>query len=172
MLELLFKRRSIRKYRDIFIEKDKVDKLIKAALLSPSSRGIRPWEFIIIEDKSTLNNLSKSKTHGSSFLSEAALGIVIIADTTKSDVWVEDTSIASTIVQLQAEEMGLGSCWIQIRNRMHNDKVTSDQYIKQVLDIPENYCVEAIISIGYPNEIKKAYDESELKYNKIHREKF
>lgn len=172
MIELLFKRRSIRKYRDISIEKDKVEKLIKAALLSPSSRGIRPWEFIIIEDKSTLNNLSKSKTHGSSFLSESALGIVIIADTTKSDVWVEDTSIASTIVQLQAEEMGLGSCWIQIRNRMHNDKITSEKYIKQVLGIPENYCVEAIISIGYPNEIKKAYDESELKYNKIHSEKF
>ncbi len=55
---------------------------------------------------------------------------------------------------------------------MYNDKVTSEQYIKQILDIPENYCVEAIISIGYPNEIKKAYDESELKYNKIHREKF
>jgi nitroreductase len=172
MLELLAKRRSIRKYKNIAIEKEKVNKLIKAALLAPSSRGIRPWEFIIVEDVDILNKLSKSKTNGSVFLSDAPLGIVIIADNTKSDVWVEDSSIASVIIQLQAEAMDLGSCWIQIRNRMHDDKVNSEEYIRGVLNIPQNYSVEAIISIGYPNESKKAYDESELKYDKIHKEKF
>lgn len=172
MLDLFFKRRSIRKYKGAAIEKDKVDKLIQAALLAPSSRGIRPWEFIIIENRDTLNLLSKSKSQGSSFLTGASLAMVVIADCTKSDVWVEDTAIAATMIQIAAEAMGLGSCWIQIRNRMHNDKISSEEYIKEVLNIPENYSVEAIISLGYANEIKEAYKSSELQYHKIHREKF
>jgi nitroreductase len=172
MLDLLFERRSIRKYKTTPVEQEKVDKLIKAALLAPSSKGIRPWEFIVVEDKDNLNKLSMSKPHGSTFLCGAALGIVVIADTTKNDVYIEDTSIASVIIQLQAEAMGLGSCWIQIRNRMHDDKVTAEEYIREILAIPENYSVEAIISIGYPDESKRAYEESKLKYDKIHREKF
>jgi len=80
MLPLLKKRRSIRKYKEDNLEKEEVKQLIKAALLSPSSRNRCPWEFVVIDDKDLLFKLSQSKQHGSAFLKNAALGIVVIAD--------------------------------------------------------------------------------------------
>lgn len=167
MLDLLFKRRSIRKFKNKEIEKNKIDTLIKSALLSPSSRGNNPWEFIIINDKDLLNKLSQSKEHGSSFLKKAPLGIVVIADPKKGDVWIEDTSIASIIIQLTAESIGLSSCWIQIRERFHNANITSEEYIKKLLNIPEKFRVESIIAIGYPDEILSPHKENQLQFKKV-----
>lgn len=172
MLDLLMKRRSIRKYKDMKVPKEKVDSLIKAALLSPSGKTMTPWEFIVVEDNETIKKLAKSKQHGSSFLEESPLAIVVAADNTKTDIWVEDASIAATIIQLEAEHLGLGSCWIQIRGRMHDESKSAENYIKELLEIPENYSVECMISIGYKDEEKKSYTEEDLKYEKIHREKF
>ena len=114
MLNLLYKRRSIRKYKTTKLDSGTVQLLIKAALLSPSSRGFQPWQFVVVDDIEVLSLLASSKK-GAGFLKDAALGIVILADPTKSDVWVEDASIAATILHLTAESLGLGSCWIQIR---------------------------------------------------------
>lgn len=172
MLEMLYRRRSIRKYKDIEIPQKDVDKLIRAALLAPSSRSRLPWEFILVSDKEILESLAKSKEHGSSFLKDAALGIVVLADENVTDVWIEDTSIASLLIQLQAETMGLGSCWIQIRNRMHDEKITSENYIAKILDVPNNYRIESIVALGFPNETKSPHSEEDLKFNKIHTNKF
>ncbi|MDN5322531.1 MAG: hypothetical protein PWQ67_985 [Clostridia bacterium] len=172
MLDLLKKRRSTRKFKETKIPGDIIDKLIKAALLSPSSRSIRPWEFIVVTDKIMLEKLAGSKEHSSSFLKHAPLAIIVMADETKSDVWVEDTSIASIIIQLTAETMGLGSCWIQIRNRMHNSTQTAEKYIKELLAIPDNYKIESIIALGYPDENKPPYSEEELKYDVVHMDKY
>jgi nitroreductase len=119
LLELLKKRRSIRKYTDKKVEKEKVLNLIQGALLSPSSRGLRPWEFIVVEDTDLLEKLSFSKP-GAAFLKNSQLGIVILGNPDKSDVWIEDTSIATTIIHLLSEALELGSCWIQIRERKYN----------------------------------------------------
>ena len=172
MLELLKKRRSIRKYKEKKIEKEKIGQLIKAVLLSPSSRNLRPWEFVVVDDGDLLAKLSQSKPHGSEFLRSAALGIVVIVDAQKSDTWIEDSSIASIILHLTSETLGLGSCWIQIRGRQHNDSVTAEEYVRQTLNIPEKYKVESVISIGYPDENKPPLDESELQYNKVHLNSF
>ena len=120
MINLLRKRRSIRVYEDRKIELEKIEILKEAILRSPSSRNINPWEFIFVDDKELLIKLSKAKEHGSEFLESAALGIVVCGNEKKSDVWIEDCSIASILVQMVAQSLGLGSCWIQIRNRMHN----------------------------------------------------
>lgn len=168
MISLLVNRRSIRKYKKQPIEKQKIEQLFKAALLSPSSRGINPWEFIIVDEKDEINKLSKSKAHGSQFLNNAPVAIVIVADKEKSDVCVEDCSIAATIIQLQAERLGLGSCWIQIRNRHTKEEKSSEQYIKEILTIPDNYMVEAIISIGYKDEVKEPHNLENIQYEKIH----
>lgn len=165
MLEVLKVRRSIRKFKEKKIEKEKIEQLIKAVLLSPSSRNLRPWEFIIVDNKESLKKLSLSKEHGSSFLKDAALGIVVIADSEKCNVWIEDCSIAAIILQLTAETINLGSCWIQIRERWHDTTITAEEYVKKVLDISDKYKVESIIAIGYPNEIRAAHDESQLEYN-------
>ena len=134
--DLLKKRRSIRKYINKKIEKEKVDMIIKSALMSPSSRGRRPWEFVLVEDRDLLEKLSKCREHGSQFLKEAALAVVVLADPDKCDVWIEDASIASLIIQLTAHSLDLGSCWIQVRERYKNEFQKTEDYIKELLDIP------------------------------------
>ena len=172
MLDLLKTRRSIRRFKDREIEKEKVDMILKAGLLSPSSRGRRPWEFIVVNDKQLLETLSSSREHGSQFLAGAPLAIVVIADPDVCDEWVEDASIAAIIMQVTAHWMGLGSCWIQARKRYRaNDEKTED-YIKRSLGIPEKYNVECIIALGYKDEDKPPHDQESLPYKKLHFNKY
>ncbi len=170
--DLLKSRRSIRKFTDAPVEKEKLDIILKSALLSPSSRAIRPWEFIAVTDREVLLKLSGCREHGSQFLSGAPLGIVVLADSALSDVWIEDASIASVILQLSAQSLGLGSCWIQVRQRALDARKSTEAYIKETLSIPENYSVESIVAIGYPAESKKPYDEKDLRTDKIHYDRF
>lgn len=170
--ELIGKRRSIRKFKPHGIEKEKIDKLIEAALRAPSSRGINPWIFIVVDDPQLLKKLSNSKPHGASFLKNAPLGIVVCADSDKSDTWVEDTSIASIFIQLAAETLGLGSCWIQMRARDHDDSVTAEAYIQDLLKIPENIKVESVIAMGYPDENKPCHRIESLQMEKIFHNRF
>ena len=167
MIELLRNRRSIRKYIDKSIAPAKIELLKEAVLRSPTSRNFDPWEFIFVDDREILKQLALCKPHGAKFLEHAALGIVICADEQKSDVWIEDCSIASILVQMVAQSIGLGSCWIQIRNRIYNEETTSEDYIKDILNMPGNIKVESIIAIGYPAEKKEPVKPEELKYNKI-----
>lgn len=166
-LELIKKRRSIRKFRNENIPDHKVDLLIEAALRAPSSRSLNPWKFIIISEREMLEKLSMAKQHGSSFLKGATLGIVVCADPERCDVWIEDASIASIYIHLMAESLGLGSCWIQIRERMHSNTKTSEDYVSELLNIPENIRVESIIGIGYPDENKSPHKKEELEYGKV-----
>ena len=161
-------RRSIRKFSNTPVEKEKLDIIVEAALRSPSSMGRDPWEFIVVEDKDVLSKLSLAKPHGSSFLKGAGLGIVVCADKNKSDVWIEDTSIASAFVLLTAESLGLGACWIQIRRRNHSDELTAAEYVSDILDIPDNFEVLSIIAAGYPGEEKSPHKKETLKYERIH----
>lgn len=170
--DMLKSRRSIRKFQDKEVEKEKIAKIINSALLSPTSASRRPWEFIVVTDKQLLQKLSKCKEHSSSFLADAPLGFVVIADNGVSDVWIEDASIASITIQLLAQSLGLGSCWIQVRERIGKDNVKAGDYIKEVLGIPAKYEVECILAVGYPAEEKMAYTEDELLYDKIHYERY
>ncbi len=172
MLDMLMKRRSIRLYQEKKVEEEKIQQLIKAALLSPSAKNIQPWEFLVVKDEGLLEQLSKSKNAGSSFLKNAPLGIMVIGDSSMTDVWIEDTAIASTVILLTAEAMGLGACWVQIRERKHNDEVTAEEYIKKLLNLPENKRVEAIISIGYPAEEKAPHKDEDLKYDRVYFDKY
>jgi nitroreductase len=170
--DLVKSRRSIRKFQSKEVEKGKIDIILKSALLSPSSRSRRPWEFIAVTDKDLLKKLSMCREHSSSFLADAPLGIVVIADPEACDVWIEDASIASIIIQLAAQSLGLGSCWIQVRERYGAGNVKAGDYIKDILDIPAKYEVECMIAIGYSAEDKKPYDENQLAYDKIHYDKY
>jgi nitroreductase len=169
MIELLRKRRSIRKFTQQQVEPELVETLIEAALRSPSSRGINPWEFILVDDPETLYRLSKSKQHGSEFLENAPLAVVVCADTTKSDVCIEDCSIAAIIIQLTAVSLGLGSCWAQVRNRRYDPEKSSEAYVRDILGLPEHLMVESIIGIGHPAERKipiTKLQRDKIRYNR------
>jgi nitroreductase len=167
MQDILRERRSIRRYKDLKIEAEKIELLMEAALRSPSSRGINPWRFVFVTDKAILEVLSRAKESGSGFLKGAALGVVVCAVQGESDVWVEDCSIAAIILQLSGCSLGLGSCWIQIRKRMHSSSLSSEDYIKRALGLPENFHVESIIAFGYPDEEKEPVPKEQLEYEKI-----
>ncbi len=166
-LSLIEKRRSIRRYTEQPISSEKIAVLVESALRAPSSRGFNPWEFIVVTNRDMLAKLSRAKPHGGSFLKHAGLGIVVCADPEKCDVWVEDAAIASIFIHLAAESIGLGSCWIQIRKRMHDQGKTAQEYVRSVLNIPETINVESIIAIGYPAEKKSPHQKESLQYEKV-----
>jgi nitroreductase len=167
-ISLIQKRRSIRKFQKKKVETEKVDMLVEAALRSPSSMGRNPWEFVFVTDQLLLEKLSRSKPHGSAFLKNAPLGIVVCADPDTSDVWIEDASIAAIFLHLAAESIGLASCWIQLRERMHDQTKTSADYVSETLDIPSRLNIECIIAVGYPDEKKHPHKKEELQFNKVH----
>jgi len=167
MIEILRSRRSIRKYEKKPIDERSIETLKEALLRCPSSRGINPWSFIFVDEADLLAGLSKAKEHGSGFLKKAALAIVVCADESLSDVWVEDCSIAAIVAHLTAHSLGLGSCWIQVRNRAHSIEKTSEKYVRELLGIPSNLRVESIISIGFPGETKTPVPVEKLQYEKI-----
>ena len=172
MISLLQARRSIRRFQDRKVEPEKIDKLMEAALRAPSSMGHNPWEFIVVTDKVVLESLSRAREHGSAFIKNAPLGIVICADPAKSTVWIEDASIASIILHLTAASLGLGSCWIQIRERMHDSTKTAGAYLADVLNLPENLKVLSMVGIGYPAEEKPGHGKETLSYEKVHRNRY
>ena len=171
-MELIQSRRSIRKYQDREVEPEKIAQLIEAALRAPSSQAAYPWRFIVVTDKEILERLSRSKPMGAAFLKYAPLGIVVLANPEECDVWIEDCAITSTYFHLTAHALGLGSCWIQIRRRMHDDAKTSEAYISDLLEIPPGMTVLSIIAVGYPDEIKKAHEKETLQYDKVFMNRF
>jgi nitroreductase len=166
-LELARERRSIRRFRNKRIEPEKIDMLIQSALLAPSSHSLCPWEFTVVSDPALLDKLSRAKKAGSAFLKNAPLGLVVCGDSTRSDAWIEDCSIAATFVLLAAQSLGLGACWIQIRNRMHDPKSTAQVYVSDLLNLPEHLEVASIIAVGYPAETKQARTTDQLRYEKV-----
>ncbi|MBW6484815.1 MAG: nitroreductase family protein [Syntrophobacterales bacterium] len=166
MLELMRKRRSIRKFKKERIDQTKIDDLKEAVLRAPSSRGVKPWKFYFVQDAGVIEKLSRSKDSGSAFLKDAALAVVVCGDETASDVWIEDCSIAATIVHLTAASLNLGSCWIQIRNRRHNAEVSSEDYVRKALGIESPFRVLAIVAIGLPDEFKNSHPYESLEQDK------
>lgn len=169
---LIKQRRSIRKFTDQLLAPEQVEAILKAALMAPTSKSAFSWEFIVIEDKEKLKALTGCKKHGADFLGESALAIVVVGNGTKSDVWIEDASVASIYMQLQAEDLGLGSCWCQIRNRFTPDETDSEQYVRDLLHIPYQLNVLSIIGFGYKNQERKPFNEEHLLWEKVHIDTF
>ena len=167
MLELLRKRRSIRQFKKERIAPAQIDALKEAVLRSPSSRAITPWKFWFVQDADLIGKLSRCKESGSAFLKGAPLAVVVCGDETMSDVWIEDCSIAAIIVHLTAVSLGLGGCWIQIRNRMHSAKTTSEDYIRETLGIAHPLRVLAIVAVGLPARVSAGHPFGSLDQDKV-----
>ena len=170
--ELIKARRSMRKFTEEELTQEQVVTLMKAALMAPTSKRSNAWQFIVVDEKDTLKKLSFCKEQASQFIADAALAIVVTADPLASDVWIEDASIASIYLQLQAEDMGLGSCWVQVRERSASNGIPSNDYVHDVLDLPLQLQVLSIIAIGHKGMERKPFDEEHLQWEKIHINKF
>lgn len=172
LIDMMRNRRSIRNYTGEPIPAEKMEKIIQSALLAPTSRGRRHWEFVLVKEKAMLEKLSHCREHGSAFLANADQAIVVLGNSSLADVWVEDCSIALGMMYLMADSEGVGSCWIQCRNRFAAEGVSAEAYVRNLLHFPEEFCLEAIMAFGMPASHGEAYDLDSLLYEKIHHEVF
>lgn len=172
MLEMMRRRRSIRKYTTEPVEDEKLKKILQAGMLSASSRTRRPWEFIVVKNKDTLKYMAECRVGGAKMLEGAYCAIVVIANSEITDVWTEDCSITMANMHLAASALGVGSCWIQGRLREASDGRSAEEYLRECLQYPLDYRLEAILSIGMPGEEKEPYELEILPMNKVHWEQF
>jgi len=165
-------RRSHRKFTNEEIDAEDVRLIMRAGLMAPTSKGQRAWQFVVVDDKMDLEKLSDAKDMGGQLIKGAALAIVVLGDPMQNDCWVEDGSIAAISMQYQAEELGLGSCWVQMRGRGLSDGTTADTVIRGILDIPDNYNVLCVIAVGHKADERKPQNEEKLKWENVHVGKF
>lgn len=121
--------------------------LLEAGRLAPSSRNRKPVTLLPVEDKGIIERLSGCREHNPA-LQSCTFAIVVLVDPFKADTCVEDGSIASIMIQLEAEDLGLGSCWIQVMMR-DNGSVGSEDYVREVLGIEDRFTVLSIIALGH-----------------------
>lgn len=166
--DLLLRRHSIRRYTDEPVDAESVKLILEAALLAPTSKSSRCWRFVVVDDKDTLLKMSDCKPAGAAPIKKCAFAVVVCADQSKSDVWIEDASIAAAYMQLQATALNLGSCWIQIRDRYAADGTPADEIIQELLGIPEIYPVVCVMTFGHPDEERKPVDPAKLLWERVH----
>ena len=150
VLEVIRKRRSTRKYKPESIPDDVLRRVMEAARLAPSGKNLQPWHFIVVKDQDMKERLAVASAH-QSFIADAPVIIVACAFPENSYAkmgrymksWPVDVAVAVDHLMLQAEEEGLGTCWI---GSFHEDEV------KSLLEVPEDVRVLALTPLGYADE--------------------
>ena len=170
--DLVQMRRSHRQFTEEEIDGNDVKMILRAGLMAPTSKGQRAWQFVVVDEKADLEKLADAKDLGGLFLKDAPLAIVVLGDPMQNDCWIEDGSIAAISMQYQAEALGLGSCWVQMRGRGLSDGTTADTVIQGVLNIPENLSCLCVLAIGHKAAERKPQNDEKLKWENVHLEKY
>ena len=167
-------RRSVRKYSSEPVEQEKIEYLLRCALMSPSAKRTCPWEFYVTQNTDKLRALSACKTYGAQMFDTATAVIVIALDPTLChNTWMADGAIAAEHILLAAAEQGLGACWCHLYERGvvtngEEDREGAVQFVRELFGIGRQYEVLCAIALGYPAEEKSPYEPERLKYEKIH----
>lgn len=152
-IDVIQRRHSVRKFTDEIVSRDKIDALISIAQTAPSSRNSKSSSFVIIEDRDTLDALSQMREYGSGLIAGAQAAIVVLGDTTKTDLWVDNCAISATFLQLAATSLGLGSCWVHINGRTRakadDSQGFADDYTRDLLGIKDHLAPYCVIALGY-----------------------
>lgn len=161
-MEAMFTRRSIRKYTDKPVSTEDIEEILKAAFVAPSAADERPWHFVVIRHKDTLEGLAEAM-EGCEMLETATLGLLICGDESLEQIpgfWQQDCSACAENVLLAAHAKGLGACWIAIGGVDPRVKA-----VREATDVPETIVPFALISIGHPAEElpgEDRYDETRV----------
>jgi nitroreductase len=155
-------RRSIRKYKDTPVEREKIEQVLDAARLAPSWKNLQCWRFLVLTDGDKRAQLLESfpdDNPGKKAIAMAPVVIVVCGNPQESDVengidyFVADVSIAFEHLCLAAHAVGLGTCWMGWYN---------EDQIKQALGIPSAFRIVGITPLGYPDQEPKARPRKEL----------
>jgi nitroreductase len=158
-LSLIFSRRSIRKYSDMRVSDADARSLLEAGMAAPSANNRRPWQFVLIRDKRTLQRLAAAHPYGK-MLAEAALAIAVCGDPAVSDWWVVDCAAATENILLAAAGLGLGGVWLGCHGRKERE-----EEVRRELNIPASMGVLSLIALGHPAERKEPrtqYDPAKI----------
>ena len=158
-------RRSVREYKIDAVPKEYIIEIIKAGQFAPSARHNLAIEFVVVKNQETKNRIFEIV--GQEFIKQAAVLIIPATDTTKTNCPVEDLSVASENMFLQATALGLGSVWKAIKKEFNEE-----EKIKKLLGIPQQFKVINIIPVGYPKEKPEPHTDKDFNSAKIHREKW
>ena len=166
--ELLLQRHSIRRYTEQAIDAEDVKTILEAALLAPTSKNARCWQFVVVEEPEVLRKLEGLKPSYAMSLRTAPLAVVVTVSPEKSEAYIEDGTAAAMFMHLQAAALGIGSCWIQVRGREQENGEPSENYVRDMLGIPYDQVVECIMTFGYSAETRKPVDPAKLQWEKVH----
>jgi nitroreductase len=167
MIEAVRDRRSIRRYEAKPVEPGDIELMQEAMLRAPSSRNLKPWRFVFVTQPDALERLSHVRPSFAEPIGRAPLAVVVCAHASVSDCWVEDCSIAAATLQLMASSLGLGSCWIQIRARDHDDGLPAETHVREILGLDADLSVECIVAVGHPAETKPPKEQASLSWDRI-----
>ena len=171
-MDYIRERRSNRKYDSQSVSKEKLDLILEAGLRSPTGNNFGETEFILIEDKDVLVELSRLRKVATRMLNSAGAAIVVIADKEKSNLWIEDASVAMGYMHLTASALGLGSCWVQMRTRNDDDGNYLEEVIRERFNVPDNMGVLAVLAIGNINDDERKPMRKNLNWERVHLEEF
>lgn len=154
--DLISRRHSVRSFSDREVDRAVIDQMIEEAQTAPSSKNCKSSGFMIIEDKSTLEAISQMRESGAAFVKDASAAVVVLGDSEKSDLWVDNASISATYLMLSAVDKGLGSCWVHVNGRPRSKTDaslgTAESYLRNLLGIRDNMKVLCVIALGYEAE--------------------
>ena len=163
-MEEIFKRISVRKYEDKAVEKDKIEKILRAAMAAPSAGNQQPWEFYVVTDKEKIKALSECSPY--SGCAANAPVVLVPCYRTEGLMFPEfdtiDLSIATENAWLEITSLGLGGVWLAVAPI--EDRV---EKVKAVLDIPDSLVPFALLPFGYHAEDRSQqdrYDEARVHY--------
>jgi nitroreductase len=167
VLDLIFKRRSVRIFSKKSVEKETLTKLLQAAMAAPSASNSRPWEFIAISDPETLEELRKSLKYGK-YNAPAAIVVCANLDLAQNEsalrFWAQDCSAATENILIAAAGMDLGTVWIG-----SYPKEDVMQIEREILGIPDNVTPLSLVYVGYPAEEpqpRTQYDAQRVHWDK------
>ncbi len=164
--DLIESRRSVRKFSGAPVTGDQLQTILRAGLLAPTGHNYRPVRLKGIQDKSLFPALSSVRTGGAAFLPGAEAVILVMADVSQGDTWVEDCSVSAAQMLLMITELGLGACWIQCRNRKTAEEVETEAAVRAIVPFPEDYRLLCMIALGVPaaGPEKKVLTEEDLSH--------
>jgi len=159
LIQTIFSRRSIRKYTAESVSEADIKTLLEAAMAAPSASNNKPWHFVVVTERESLDALADAHPYGK-MLAQAPLCIAVCGDPAISDYWEQDCSAATENLLLAGTALGLGAVWLGVYPR--EQRIT---FTRQILSIPENIVPLNLISIGHPAEDKEPrtqYDEARV----------
>ena len=151
--QVVSRRRSTRKFLPTPVEREKLQRIVDAALVAPTSRNTRSTRFFIVQDRATLERMSQMRDYGSAFMKDAQAAIVVMGDKNASDLWLDNCAITATILQLAVVDEGLASCWVHVNDRPclkdEPEGAKADDYLRNLLGLSDNYGILCAVALGY-----------------------